>query len=283
MMVVVRLSPMELHSAWDTVDGLRIHARLSAGTGHGQRKTGNAERPPVVFVHGLGVSTRYMEPTMARLAATHDVAALDLPGFGRSESPPHSFALAEHARMLDHWLDARGIGPAILVGNSYGCQVIVECVTLVPARAVGLVLNAPTMDPAHRSAFTMIARVVADVPREPWRLGFLVARDYWRAGPRRLFSTLANALEDRIEEKLPGITQPTLVVCGARDPVVTVRWASECARLVGIERAGAAGGVMQCVATAAHALPYDDPDTFAAIIANFAAHGVRSVTTAAAS
>ena len=28
-------------------------------------------------------------------------------------------------------------------------------------------------------------------------------------------------------------------------------------------------------ATAAHALPYDDPETFAAIIANFAEHGVR--------
>jgi hypothetical protein len=35
---------------------------------------------------------------------------------------------------------------------------------------------------------------------------------------------------------------------------------------------------MQCVATAAHALPYDDPDTFAAIIANFAQHGMTPAT-----
>jgi pimeloyl-ACP methyl ester carboxylesterase len=32
---------------------------------------------------------------------------------------------------------------------------------------------------------------------------------------------------------------------------------------------------LQCVGDAAHALPFDDPDTFAAIIRNFAAHGVR--------
>jgi pimeloyl-ACP methyl ester carboxylesterase len=255
-----------LRSEWTVVDGLRIHARLSEPADAG---------PPIVFVHGLGVSSRYMEPTLARLAATRAVAALDLAGFGRSDAPPRPFTLRDHARTLDHWLDARGIGPTILVGNSYGCQVIVDCVARTPARAQGLVLNAPTMDPAHRSALVMIARVLADVPREPWRLAALVARDYWRAGPRRLLATLADALEDRIEEKLPGITQPTLVVCGARDPVVTVRWASECARLVGIERAGAAGGTMQCVATAAHALPYDDPDTFAAIIANFAEHGMR--------
>ena len=255
-----------LQSVWTTVDGLRIHARVSDTP---------AVAPPIVFVHGLGVSSRYMEPTLARLAATRRVAALDLAGFGRSDTPRRPFTLGEHAQLLLRWLDARGIVTPILVGNSYGCQVIVECVSRAPACARGLVLNAPTMDPAHRSALVMIGRVLADVPREPWRLAGVVARDYWRAGPRCLLVTLADALRDRIEEKLPSIVQPTLVVCGARDPVVTVRWASECARLVGIERIDAAGGTMQCVATAAHALPYDDPDTFATIIANFAEHGVR--------
>ena len=41
-------------------------------------------------------------------------------------------------------------------------------------------------------------------------------------------------------------------------------------RLAGIDRAGAAGGAMQCVGDAAHALPYDDPETFAEIIERFA-------------
>ncbi|MCY7378144.1 MAG: alpha/beta hydrolase [Gemmatimonadaceae bacterium] len=147
---------MPLHSTWDTVGGLRVHGRI------GPPSTGT----PIVFVHGLGVSTRYMEPTMARLATRYAVSALDLPGFGRSESPPRPFTLAQHAQALAHWLDIRGTGPAVLVGNSYGCQEIVECVARASDRAVGLVLNAPTMDPAHRNAFTMIARVIADVPRE---------------------------------------------------------------------------------------------------------------------
>jgi 2-hydroxy-6-oxonona-2,4-dienedioate hydrolase len=255
-----------LRSVWTAIDGLRIHARASAAP---------AVAPPIVFVHGLGVSSRYMEPTLAHLAAAHHVEALDLAGFGRSDTPRRPFTLTQHAHTLERWLGARGIEAPILVGNSYGCQVIVEYVSRALTRARGLVLNAPTMDPAHRNALVMIARVLADVPREPWRLAALVARDYWRAGPRCLLTTLADALRDRIEEKLPGIVQPTLVVCGARDPVVTVRWASECARLVGIERADAAGGTMQCVATAAHALPYDDPATFAAIIAHFAEHGVN--------
>ncbi len=255
-----------LHSVFDVVDGRRIHSRIGGPPGD----------TTLVFVPGLGVSSRFMEPTMARLVPHHPVAALDLPGFGRSEAPAHPLSLAGHADALERWLDARGIARAILVGNSYGCQVIVEHVMRHPARTLGLVLNAPTIDPAHRSAAVMLARVLEDVPRESVRLAVLVARDYLRAGPRRLLTTLRNALADRIEEKLPAIALPTLVVSGARDPVVTRQWAEEVARLVGIERAGAPGGALQCVESAAHALPFDQPDTFAAIIARFAAHGART-------
>jgi pimeloyl-ACP methyl ester carboxylesterase len=261
------MSTGPLRSVWDTVGGVTMHGLVSTPP--------IAAAPPIVFVHGLGVSTRYMAPTMARLAADFQVAGPDLPGFGRSGSPAHPLNLAELAVALEGWLDARDIGPAIFVGNSYGCQVILECVTQAPHRALGLVLNAPTMDPAHRTVLGQLMRVIADVPHEPLALALIVARDYLRAGPRRLLATLAHALADHVEEKLPLIAVPTLVVCGARDPVVTVRWASEVARLVGIERPGAPGATLQCVGDAAHALPFDDPKTFAAIIRNFAAHDVR--------
>lgn len=255
-----------LRSVWDSVGGVTMHGLVSEPL----------DSTPIVFVHGFGVSTRYMAPTMARLAGDFLVAGPDLPGFGRSGSPPHPLNLRELAQALGEWIDARGIGPSIFVGNSYGCQVILELVTQAPYRALGLVLNAPTMDPAHRTTMGLFLRVVRDVPREPFRLALLVARDYLRAGPRRLLATLGHALADRVEEKLPRVSMPTLVVCGARDPVVTVRWASEVARLIGIEVPGAPGATLQCVGDAAHALPFDDPVTFAAIIRNFAVHGVRA-------
>jgi 2-hydroxy-6-oxonona-2,4-dienedioate hydrolase len=245
-----------LVSVWNDIGGVRVHGRVSTAAAGGV---------PIVFVHGLGASARYMEPTMARLAAAHPVAGLDLPGFGRSGSPRHVLSLAELGDALSAWLDARGIGPAVLVGNSFGCQVIVELATRQPARALGLLLNAPTMDPAHRSALAVIARVVADVPRESLSLALLVARDYLRAGPRRILVTLRSALDDRIEEKLPRITVPVSVVCGAHDPVVTVPWCEEATQLVGRERSGAAGATLAVAHDAAHALPYD-PDTFAPLI-----------------
>lgn len=251
-----------LVSVTDAVNGVPIHALVSSHPVQG--------RIPLVFVHGLGVSVRYLEPTMAALAPQHPVAGLDLPGFGRSGAPPSTLDTAGLARALAAWLDVRGIGPAILIGNSYGCQVIVELVMQDPGRGVGLVLNAPTMDPAHRTVLGQVLRAIADIPYEPPRLALLVARDYLRAGPLRLLRTLRHALADHIEEKLPAIAAPAIIVSGARDPVVTVAWAAQAARLVGRSVHGAAGATLSVVPAAAHALPYDDPVSFAAIIDTFA-------------
>ncbi len=251
-----------LASVTDSVNGVAVHGLVSSRPVHG--------RLPLVFVHGLGVSVRYLEPTMAALARHHPVAGLDLPGFGRSGSPAGTLDTAGLARALAAWLEVRAIGPAILIGNSYGCQVIVELMMQDPRRGIGLVLNAPTMDPAHRSVLGQLLRVIADIPYEPPRLALLVARDYLRAGPLRLLRTLRHALADHIEEKLPSIVAPAIIVSGARDPVVTVAWAAQAARLVGRSTHGSAGATLSVVPSAAHALPYDDPATFAALIDTFA-------------
>ncbi len=257
-----------LQSVYDQVNGLRIHGRVST-------RAFASDLIPLVFVHGLGVSVRYLEPTMARLASAHPVAGIDLPGFGRSATPPKALDTTGLARALAAWLDVRGIGLAIFVGNSYGCQVIVELARLDPARITGLVLNAPTMDPAHRTVFGQLWRVIADIPFEPWRLALVVARDYLRARPLRLLATLRYALADHIEEKLPDIEAPTLIVSGALDPVVTLVWASEAARLVGLSAPAAAGATLSIIPAAAHALPYDDPVTFASTIEDFVQYVLR--------
>jgi hypothetical protein len=82
-----------------------------------------------------------VEPTMAVLAREHPVAGLDLPGFGRSGNPEHTLSLAELAETLARWLDARALRPA-----------------------VGLVLNAPTMNPAHRTGLGQPCRTTTRIP-----------------------------------------------------------------------------------------------------------------------
>jgi pimeloyl-ACP methyl ester carboxylesterase len=209
------------------VRGVPTHARVG-GTGDGR---------PVVLVHGLAVSHRYLMPTAERLARRHPVQVVDLPGFGLSGDPGVALdtrALADH---LGDWLRATGTGPAVLLGNSYGCQVIVDLVARQPAAAAALVLSGPTVDPAARSATRQVLRWLRDALREDPLQALILLRDVRDAGPRRVVATLRHAVRDRIEDKLPAVAVPTLVVRGGIEPIVPPRWAREAARLAGGELA----------------------------------------------
>jgi 2-hydroxy-6-oxonona-2,4-dienedioate hydrolase len=56
--------------------------------------------------------------------------------------------------------------------------------------------------------------------REQHSMGRITWTDYRAAGLRRILGTIKLALEDRIEDKLPLIKAPTLVIRGERDAVV---------------------------------------------------------------
>ena len=211
-------------SRWQTVRGVDIHDRASLG--------GANDTPPLVLVHGLAVSHRYMMPLAARLAAHHPVHVVDLAGFGLSGDPGRVLDVAEHADHLATWLEATGLPAVTVLGNSFGCQVAVDLAVRHPARVGGLVLVGPTMDPSARTASRQILRWLRDTAREdPLQLPILL-RDVRDAGPHRVAGTLARALRDPIERKLPMVRVPVLVTRGSREPIVPMAWAQTATRLL---------------------------------------------------
>jgi 2-hydroxy-6-oxonona-2,4-dienedioate hydrolase len=274
---------------WDDVGAVRVRGRVNP-----RALARDASAPHVVLVHGLGMATDYLEPTMRALGEDVAVSALDLPGFGgsrqsvvgyrsldsalraplgmtedvipseRSESRDlHSNAakpLTDLANALVAWLRVRRISAPVLVGQSHGCQVVVEAVTRAPEVASALMLNAPTMLAEHRSVVRQLWLVARDTPREPLSLVPHVVRDYLKAGPVRILATLRDALRDRIEEKLAGVRVPVTVVTGERDPLSPPAW---CERLV---RAAGSGARLVVIPGAAHAVPFSHPKALAAEI-----------------
>ncbi|MEP6696163.1 MAG: alpha/beta hydrolase [Pseudonocardiales bacterium] len=185
-----------------------------------------------MLVHGLAVSHRYLMPTAALLQARYDVRVVDLPGFGLSSDPPKAFDTSEHADALAGWLDANRLGPAVMLGNSYGCQVLVDMVSRAPERCTALILSGPTVDPQARTAARQAGRWLRDAMREdPMQVGLLL-RDVRDAGPGRVWATLHAAVRDHIEDKLPRLSVRTLVLRGAVEPIVPPRWAREAVDLI---------------------------------------------------
>ena len=245
----------QLHSRWtDTAYG-SLHARVGAPPA--------PTRPSIVLVHGLGVSSRYMVPTARLLARTHEVHALDLPGFGRSSKPERVLDVSGLADALGAWVEAAGLSGAVVVANSLGCQIVAELAAARPTLFRGLILLAPTVDPQARSTARHAVRWMRTVPWERQSLALLILGDYRRAGISRVRRTARFALEDRIEAKLPRVEAPVLVVRGGRDSVVPQRWAREAADL-------APRGRLAGIPGAGHCLNHGAPARVTELVSDFA-------------
>jgi pimeloyl-ACP methyl ester carboxylesterase len=213
---------------------------------------------PVVLLHGLGANKGSFLPTIAGLAASFEVIAVDLPGFGDTFKPldapyhPPFFAAA-----LLELLDALGIERAHLVGNSMGGRIALEMGLRHPGRVGRLGLLAPSL--AWRSA-----RPLAPIIRllDP-RLGLVqmaprpvvervvqwlipeAAPGWLRAGvdeflrlyltPRGRVALYAAARQIYLEEphgakgfwtRLPALAAPSLFVWGMHDRLVPIGFAA---------------------------------------------------------
>ena len=247
--------PLPLHDSWTEADGVAIYARVAPGKAP-------AGAMPMVFVHGLCISGRYLAPTAEQLAPHFPVYVLDLPGAGRSGTTDHVLTTAELADSLTVWMSAMDLREATFLGNSYGCQVIAKLVQRRPDLVAAAILVSPTVDPAARSAVRQLWRLALDAPRERPSLVLIALRDYLRFGLRRGYRALRISLADPIEEKLPRLTVPTLVVRGSRDPIVPQQWAEQVAALL-------PRGELVVISEAAHAVNYDRPEELAAEVIRF--------------
>ncbi|WCN83095.1 alpha/beta fold hydrolase [Micromonospora sp. LH3U1] len=213
-----------LTSEWQLVDGLRTHTRRSADPGTGA--------PPVVLVHGLAVSHRYLTPLAVALSTTHPVYVPDLPGFGLTERPRGAYDVRRHADHLAAWLSAYRMPPVCLLGHSFGAEVAASVAATHPDAVRALVLAGPTSDPAARTRRALFGRWLVDNVREAPLQAPVLARDIWNARPWRVFATLSHSVHNAIEADLVEIAAPTLVLTGGRDPIVPPRWRNEATQLV---------------------------------------------------
>lgn len=188
--------------------------------------------PAVVLVHGLGLSHRYMMPTARALARDFPVYVPDLPGFGDSDHPPRALGISGLADALRDWMQAAGIGRAALLGNSHGCQIIIDVAARHPERVSRAILQAPTTQADERSWFWQFIRWRQNSRFRALERSRPAWRDYRKAGFYRILRTLQYALHDRPEDKAPRIQVPTLLLVGQYDPICREHWAEHLARLM---------------------------------------------------
>jgi pimeloyl-ACP methyl ester carboxylesterase len=241
------------HSAWldvdwaahrhtVTVDGTRVnYVRMGAG-------------PAVLLIHGLAGSWRNWLENIPDIARDHTAIAVDLPGFGESESPRGEVTISGYAAFIGSFLEEIGVQEAALVGSSMGGLIAAAVAAGAPGRARSLVLvsaaapgtrAAPGQEvgrsgplqtlaaaAARRSGLLLRSATVRRVAlgrlmRHPDRISRRLVGQL-AAGVARPASIAArHATENNdIGTRLGDIEAQTLLVWGAEDRVVPPRVAS---------------------------------------------------------
>lgn len=249
------------------VGGRRVHV-VDAGTG-----------PVVVLLHGFGGSTYdFEEATVAPLAHTHRVIAIDLFGHGWSERGDDiAYGFPLWAEQIVGTLDALGIGRASVVGHSMGGAAAAVFAARHPDRIEKLVLVDAFYPPDPYDVplpfmlmrTPLVGELALGLVAEASAPGFS-AEHHARALPcYRLHGTRAGMLRyvrdpakiAALEAAYPTIAAPTLVLHGDADTYV---------RPSAMRRAVPAIRTATVVTHPGGHFPFrDDPAAFARIVTSF--------------
>jgi 2-hydroxy-6-oxonona-2,4-dienedioate hydrolase len=245
---------MNLQERWTLVDGRRVFARIGTWT---------PEAPPLVLVHGFIVAGHVYIPAAEALARDFTVYVPDLPGYGKSDAPSRPLYVPQLADTLMRWMDTVAISHSSFVGHSMGAQIVADLAARRPERVEKIVLQAPTVPAGERSVLIHAFRRWQNARRESSdALERLAHDDFQIVGLWRALQIGRMVLRDRIEDKLPKIDCPTLLVRGTRDPIVGDSWLHRLRELL-------RDGRIAEVVGGSHSVVYTEPERFVDAIRPF--------------
>lgn len=134
---------------------VRLHVRSFDGTTH-------RDGPPLVLLHGLGVSGVVWTAFARRQLSDRTVIAPDLRGHGESDaSPDDAYAVSDYAADVAKLIPDRFHGtPVALAGHSLGGLVAIELARNWPERVSHLVVLDPPLDQSQsREVVATVARL----------------------------------------------------------------------------------------------------------------------------
>jgi 3-oxoadipate enol-lactonase len=155
--------------------------------------------PDVVLLHAVtsNLAVWVFSGLLDALSAEFRVTAYDLRGHGHSDVTPTGYTSAEMAEDLHRLHAALGLGPAYLVGHSFGAVVATHAAVLFPEMVAGLILSDPY--------FPGLAHVEPNLGGS--NVWVELREDFGRAGVElgeavdftRLFRTVRDLPADRLE------------------------------------------------------------------------------------
>jgi pimeloyl-ACP methyl ester carboxylesterase len=229
-------------------------------------------RRTLVFIHGSGGDHTNWVRQYTAFKNASNIAAIDLPGHGRSEGPGER-DVAPYVEWVRRTLDSFGIVRPVLIGHSLGAAIVLDFAVRfgkdaaavvavgggakLPVNAV--ILEALAQDPA--SVIALAGRwAVAKANRE--RLSGLLTERLSRVDPVTLLGDFVACDRMELSGAVAGIRIPTLAICGAEDKMTPPALSQDLGGRI-------PGAQVALIAGAGHFVMLEEPAAFNAALTAF--------------
>jgi pimeloyl-ACP methyl ester carboxylesterase len=218
-----------------TIDGLKIRYATSNA----------AKGDPILLLGPWPESICAFLPTWDTFAALGPVVAVDLPGFGRSESRPEIMAPEAMGEFIPRILEAFGLQQPHVAGPDVGTPALLFAAANHPGIFKSLIIgsgatdhtdiggildelvNAPSLDPyKNLTGNDFVRGAVADMKK--YKLPDFALTDYLASYAGARFFESVKFVRDypqalpRLAERLSQITAPCQITVGRHDPFVPI-------------------------------------------------------------
>lgn len=203
---------------------------------------------PLVVIHGGGGDARTWWKNISELAEKYTVYAPDLPGYGGSQPLDGHYYIPELSEFIGSFATSLGLETFHLVGHSLGGGVALDYALKSPQKIKKLVLvsslclgreiafwvrlmSIPALIRSLGALTVTILKGVKWLAEQLNPAGYIMplsAASVTVGGSITTFKQQTLVLDNRLAE----IRVPTLLVWGAKDPIVPVRHAYQAARVI---------------------------------------------------
>lgn len=176
----------------------------------------------VIFLHGLGATSRVWKRLMQYMPENLDIYLLDLLGHGRSDAPQMEYTLSKQVQVINEVVEDRMLENCFMFGHSYGGWIAVTY-SLDNTVAKGFIFEDAA---GFRDYFDDLRNDRKKFDRQRKRVREELA--YSNAGNTRVFDNILGHESDDYEfteEDLHKISRPTLIIWGKEDDMTEYNYA----------------------------------------------------------
>jgi pimeloyl-ACP methyl ester carboxylesterase len=228
----------------------------------------------ILLLHGWGDSAKGMEALNKELAKKFEVLALDLPGFGGTQTPAQSWGLDDYADFVQAFLDKINYSVDILAGHSNGGAIAIRGLNR-GLKAQRLVLIASAGIRGEHKGRMKALRIIAKTGKT---VAKLLPKSTQKKLRRTMYTTVGSdmlvaehlqetfkrVVEDDVRADAATLKLPTLLLYGDGDISTPLEYGQKLQDVI-------AGSELIVIPSGSHWLPTENTNQIAKYIKDFAA------------